>query len=140
MKRLNVDRARSLRGTQTDAERALWHRLRDRRLHGWKFRRQHEIDLYIVDFVCADAALVVELDGGQHGEQLIYDETRTRKLQEMGYRVLRFWNNDVLKNLDTVLEVIMEALASPAPHPNPLSPRDYLRVAQRGEGVMPAET
>jgi very-short-patch-repair endonuclease len=120
MKRLNVDRARSLRGAQTDAEQALWHRLRNRRLDGWRFRRQHEIDLYIVDFVCADAALIVELDGGQHGEQLIYDETRTRKLQEMGYRVLRFWNNDVLKNLDSVLEVIMEALASPTHHPNPL--------------------
>ena len=120
MKRLNVDRARSLRGAQTDAEQALWYRLRNRRLDGWRFRRQHEIDLYIVDFVCAEAALIVELDGGQHGEQLIYDETRTRKLQEMGYRVLRFWNNDVLKNLDSVLEVIVEALASPAPHPNPL--------------------
>jgi very-short-patch-repair endonuclease len=120
MKRLNVDRARSLRGAQTDAEQALWHRLRNRRLDGWRFRRQHEIDLYIVDFACAEAALIVELDGGQHGDQLIYDEARTRKLQEMGYRVLRFWNNDVLKNLDSVLEVIMEALASPAPHPNPL--------------------
>ena len=120
MKRLNVDRARCLRAGQTDAEQALWHRLRNRRLDGWRFRRQHEIDLYIVDFVCAEAALIVELDGGQHGEQLIYDETRTQKLQERGYRVLRFWNNDVLKNLDSVLEVIQAALASPAPHPNPL--------------------
>ena len=120
MKRLNVGKARSLRASQTDAEQILWHRLRNRRLHGWRFRRQHEIDLFIVDFVCPDAALIVELDGGQHGEQLIYDEARTRKLQDLGYRVLRFWNNDVLKNLDSVLEVIVEALASPAPHPSPL--------------------
>lgn len=120
MKRLNVGKARSLRANQTDAEQFLWYRLRNRRLHGWRFRRQHEIDLFIVDFVCPDAALIVELDGGQHGEQLIYDEARTRKLQDLGYRVLRFWNNDVLKNLDSVLEVIAEALASPAPHPSPL--------------------
>ncbi|MFC4525435.1 endonuclease domain-containing protein [Dyella halodurans] len=120
MKRLNVDRARGLRAGQTDAEQVLWYRLRNRHLQGWKFRRQNEIDQYIVDFVCPDAALIVELDGGQHGEQVAYDEARTRKLQNMGYRVLRFWNNDVLKNLDSVLEVIMEALASPAPHPNPL--------------------
>ncbi|WP_266183543.1 endonuclease domain-containing protein [Dyella humicola] len=120
MKRLNVDRARKLRTTVTDAEQVLWFRIRDRRLQGWKFRRQHEIDQYIVDFACLDAALIVELDGGQHGEQVAYDEARTRKLQNMGYRVLRFWNNDVLKNLDSVLEVILEALASPAPHPNPL--------------------
>jgi very-short-patch-repair endonuclease len=127
MRRLNADKARSLRGHQTDAEQLLWHRLRNRRLQGWKFRRQHEIDLFIVDFACPDAALIVELDGGQHGEQQIYDEARTRKLQERGYRVLRFWNNDLLTNIDGVLEVILEALASPSPSPQP-SPR-------RGEGA-----
>ncbi|WP_426269751.1 endonuclease domain-containing protein [Dyella kyungheensis] len=120
MKRLNVDRARSLRVDQTDAEQLLWHHLRSRRLQGWKFRRQHEIGRYIADFVCPDAGLIVELDGGQHGEQVIYDELRTLELEAMGYRVLRFWNNDVLKNLDGVIEMILEALASPAPHPNPL--------------------
>jgi very-short-patch-repair endonuclease len=87
---------------------------------GWKFRRQHGIGRYIVDFVCPDAVLIVELDGGQHGDQQIYDEHRSRELQRMGYRVLRFWNNEALKNLDSVLEVILEALASPAPHPSPL--------------------
>ena len=127
MKRLNVDRARGLRVGQTDAEQLLWHHLRHRRLQGWKFRRQHEIGLYIVDFVCPDAGLIVELDGGQHGEQMIYDEARTRKLTEEGYRVLRFWNNDVLTNIEGVLEVILEALASPDPSPQP-SPR-------RGEGA-----
>ena len=120
MKRLHVDRARGLRVGQTDAEQLLWYHLRSRRLQGWKFRRQHQLGSYIVDLVCPDAALIVELDGGQHGDQMIYDERRTLELESMGYKVLRFWNNDVLKNLDGVLEVILEALASPAPHPNPL--------------------
>ena len=127
MKRLNVDRARSLRVGRTDAEQRLWHHLRNRRLQGWKFRRQNEIGLYVVDFVCPDAGLIVELDGGQHGDQLIYDEARTRKLEEQGYRVLRFWNNEVLTNTESVLEVILEALASPDPSPRP-SPT-------RGEGA-----
>jgi len=120
MKRLNVDRARGLRQTMTDAERTLWRHLRNRQLSGLKFRRQHEIDRYIVDFVCTEALLIVELDGGQHADQVNYDERRTQQLEAMGYRVLRFWNNDVLVNIDSVLEVVMEALASPAPHPNPL--------------------
>ena len=122
MKRLNVDRARNLRTGQTDAEQLLWHWVRSRRLEGWKFRRQHEIGRYIVDFVCPDVCLIVELDGGQHGDQLIYDERRTLELEAMGYRVLRFWNNDVLTNIDGVLEAILEALASPDPSPQP-SPR-----------------
>ena len=120
MKRLNVDRARSLRTVQTDAEQGLWYHLRSRDLQGWKFRRQHEIGRYIADFVCPYAGLIVELDGGQHGEQVIYDELRTLELEAMGYRVLRFWNNDVLKNIEGVLEVLVVALARPAPHPNPL--------------------
>lgn len=119
MKRLHVDRARRLRVSQTDTEQKLWRHLRNRQLQGWKFRRQHEIDRYIADFACPDAGLVVELDGGQPDEQVAYDETRTRKLQGMGYRVLRFWDNDVLTNIEGVLAVILEASASPAPHPNP---------------------
>jgi len=120
MKRLNVDRARGLRQTMTDAGRTLWRHLRNRQLSGLKFRRQHEIDRYIVDFVCTEALLIVELDGGQHADQVNYDERRTQQLEAMGYRALRFWNNDVLVNIDSVLEVVMEALASPAPHPPPL--------------------
>lgn len=122
MKRLHVDRARRLRVGQTDAERKLWFFLRSRQLQGWKFRRQHEIDRYIADFACPDAGVIVELDGAQHGEQVAYDEARTRKLASMGYRVLRFWDNDVLTNIDGVLEVIVEALASSGPSPQP-SPR-----------------
>ena len=120
MKRLNVDRARGLRQTMTDAEQVLWRYLRNRQLSGFKFCRQHEIDRYIADFVCTEALLIVELDGGQHADQVEYDERRTQQLQAMGYRVLRFWNDDVLLNTESVLEVVMETLASAAPHPNPL--------------------
>lgn len=124
---MNVDRARRLRVDQTDAEQKLWYHLRNRQMQGWKFRRQHEIDRYI----CPDATLIVELDGSQHGEQLTYDEARTRKLEAMGYRVLRFWDNDVLTNIEGVLEVILTALASPAPHPGPLPEGE--RGARRGD-------
>ena len=104
----------------TDAERKLWRCLRSRQLSAMKFRRQHVIDRYIVDFVCVEAALVLELDGGQHAERVAQDADRTRKLESLGYRVLRFWNNDVLMNTEAVLEVILEALASVSPHPSPL--------------------
>jgi len=120
MKRLNVDRARGLRRAMTDAEQALWRHLRNRQLLGWKIRRQHKISCYIVDFVCVEAMLIIELDGGQHADQVVYDERRTQQLRAMGYRVLRFWNNDVLLDIESVLTVILDALASPAPHPSPL--------------------
>jgi very-short-patch-repair endonuclease len=120
MKRMNVRKARELRSGMTDAEQLLWYHLRGRRLSGWKFRRQHEIDRYIVDFVCADADLIVELDGGQHAEQVEEDAYRTQRLEKLGFRVLRFWNGDVLTNTEAVLEVILKAAASVAPHPNPL--------------------
>ena len=112
------------------AEQKLWRLLRNRQMQGWKFRRQHEIDRYVADFACPDAGLIVELDGSQHGEQVIYDETRTRKLETMGYRVLRFWDNDVLTNIEGVLEVILAALASPAPHPSPLPEGERGRAAE----------
>jgi very-short-patch-repair endonuclease len=130
MKRKNVDRARGLRQNMTDAEQKLWYRLRNRQLNGHKFRRQHEIDLYIIDFVCSEAMLIIELDGGQHVEQVGYDEHRTRHLQAKGYRVPRFWNNETLTNIESVLKVILEAVAKPSPHPSPL-PR-------RGEGAVRA--
>ena len=120
MKRLNVNRARGLRRNMTDAEQLLWRYLRSRQLCGWKFRRQHEVDRYIVDFVCADAKLIVELDGGQHAEQVELDAWRTQRLEALGYRVLRFWNDEVFKHTEAVLEVILEAVASAAPHPCPL--------------------
>ena len=119
---MNVNRARGLRLGMTDAEQALWYRLRNRQLNSCKFRRQHEIDRYVVDFICTERMLVVELDGGQHLEQQDYDDARTRYLQAKGYRVLRFWNNDVLMNIESVLEAVMEALASPQPLTRTLSP------------------
>ena len=127
---MNVDRARGLRLGMTDAEQALWYRLRNRQLDGCKFRRQHEVDRYVVDFACTERMLVVEIDGGQHLEQQDYDDARTRHLQPKGYRVLRFWNNDVLTNIESVLEAVISALASPGPSPQP-SPR-------RGEGAKGA--
>ena len=120
MKRMHVDRARTLRQNMTDAEQKLWHHLRNRHPSGHKFRRQHDIDRYIADFVCTEARLIVERDGGHHADQVEYDEHRTRHLPAKGYRVLRFWNNDVLTNIESVLAVILSSLASPAPHPSPL--------------------
>jgi very-short-patch-repair endonuclease len=120
MKRANVGYARALRVGQTDAERALWRQLRDRQLLGWKFRRQHEIGSYIADFVCTDAWLIVELDGGQHAERAQQDARRTEWLQHAGYRVLRFWNDDVLMKMNLVLEQIVAALDVTSPHPGPL--------------------
>jgi len=120
--------ARDLRRHQTDAERRLWRRLRDRQLAGAKFRRQHPIGQYIVDFCCLEAKLVVELDGGQHAARRATDTERTAFLEAQGYRVLRFWNNDVLSNLDGVLQRIAEALRHP--HPGPLPERE------RGPGSL----
>jgi len=104
--------ARRLRRAQTDAERALWTRLQNKQLEGIKFRRQQPIGPYIVDFVTFDKRLVLEIDGGQHSE----DETRTRDaartmwLETNGYRVLRFWDNEVFTNIGGVLEKIRQAL------------------------------
>jgi very-short-patch-repair endonuclease len=91
--------AKRLRRRQTDAERVLWFRLRDRRLDGWKFKRQMPIDRFVVDFCCAEAKLIVELDGGQHDQDQSRDVDRTQVLEAMGYLVLRYWNNDVMRNV-----------------------------------------
>jgi very-short-patch-repair endonuclease len=115
-----VATARRLRREQTDAERALWFRLRDRRFQGLKFCRQVPVEGYIVDFLCADANLVIELDGGQHASRTKEDAVRTKELEACGYLVLRFWNNDVLNNLSGVLESILDTLKPLPPHPNPL--------------------
>ena len=115
MKRGNTGPAKRLRRDQTDVERLLWFRLRDRRLGGWKFKRQVPIDRFIVDFFCADAKLIVELDGGQHDQDKERDANRTRILEAMGYLVLRFWNNDILGNISGVAESILAALQTPHP-------------------------
>jgi 2-isopropylmalate synthase len=102
----------------TDAERRLWAALRDRQLDGVKFRRQHPLGPYILDFFSEELKLVVEVDGGQHASSQT-DVVRTAWLTAQGCRVLRFWNNDVLRNLPGVLETLRSALTV-APHPDPL--------------------
>lgn len=103
-------RARALRAAGTEAERRLWARLRNRQLNGVKFRRQHAIGGSIADFFCLQARLVIEVDGGQHGgpPECEADERRTQYLEDRGYTVLRFWNNEVLNNIDGVLHRIAE--------------------------------
>ncbi|MGN6328122.1 MAG: endonuclease domain-containing protein [Rhodanobacter sp.] len=107
-------RARQLRNGSTDAERRLWHFLRRRQLAGHKFRRQYPLAGYVVDFVCVPARLVIELDGGQHLDALAYDQRRTETLQREGYRVLRFWNHDVLLRTDDVVAEIFRVLEEEA--------------------------
>jgi very-short-patch-repair endonuclease len=102
--------ARNLRQNQTDAEGLLWTRLRRRQLAGFKFRRQHMIGSYICDFVWPEAWIVVELDGSQHLETATYDSRRDDFLRSKGFRVLRFWNSNVLSETDDVIETIFEAL------------------------------
>jgi very-short-patch-repair endonuclease len=100
--------ARTLRKKSTDAEIKLWRYLRARRLMGLKFRRQCPLGCYIVDFICIEEKLIIELDGGQHNEnrQRDYDERRTEFLNSLGFEVIRFWNNDVLMQFDVVLDEI----------------------------------
>ena len=105
-----VTNARTLRKKSTDAERLLWKHLRMRQLGTYKFRRQQPIGVYIVDFVCLEKRLIIELDGGQHTEQTEYDEKRSVWLRERGYRVLRYWNHDVLKSTDVVMVNILEEI------------------------------
>jgi len=116
------ERARSLRANQTDAEQRLWKLLRAKRLEGWKFR-QYPIGRYIVDFACPIAQLIVEADGGQHNESR-YDAARDGWLAGEGWRVIRFWNTDILTNEEGVLSAILAALP-PLPNPSPT----------RGEGL-----
>ncbi|MBM4298225.1 MAG: endonuclease domain-containing protein [Deltaproteobacteria bacterium] len=113
-------RARALRQNATEVEKLLWRRLRMWQVDGYKFRRQQPIGNYIVDFVCLEKRLIVELDGGQHAEQSEYDSERDKWLCEQGFTVLRFWNNDVLDSIDAVAEKIYRSLAgTPFLNPSP---------------------
>lgn len=118
---VRVQRARALRHESTDAEQLLWRHLRASQLQGHKFRRQHPIGPYFADFACIDSRLVIELDGGQHAAEAAVsrDAARSEFLFSQGWRVLRFWNHDVLTELQAVLQTIAEALQQ-NPHPNPL--------------------
>ena len=99
-------RARTMRKDPTDAERVLWTHLRKRRIHGYRFRRQHPIPPFIADFACPQLRLIIEIDGSQHDINRKADESRSLKLSAAGYRVIRFWNIDVLHDTDTVLDAI----------------------------------
>jgi very-short-patch-repair endonuclease len=105
--------ARALRKHPTDAENHLWNHLRARRLNGFKFRRERPFGPYVIDFVCLERRIAVELDGSQHAEQLTYDERRDAFIRSYGLRVLRFWNADVLSKTESVLETIAQALHRP---------------------------
>ena len=105
-------RAKKLREEPTDAESRLWYVLRRKQTLGFKFRRQHPVGRYVADFACPEAKLIIEVDGGQHAEQVKEDAARTRELEAPGYAVLRFWNHEVFENFDGVQEVIRAALAA----------------------------
>jgi len=118
-------RARNLRKKQTEAEKKIWQHLRNREIAGYKFRRQHVIGSYIIDFVCLSRKLIVEVDGGQHFETTKYDAKRTKFLESRGFSIIRFWNNDVLIDTDAVMQNIYSALTqSPSPRPSPPGERE----------------
>ena len=108
-------RAAALRKTATDAENLLWYRLRNRQLLDLKFRRQRPIGKYIADFAGLEIGLVIELDGGQHAEQLAHDEQRAQDMKALGFRTLRFWDNEVLKETDAVMEKIRQVAETLTP-------------------------
>ena len=114
---VKTERARRLRKVSTNAEAALWQRLRSRQLSGFKFVRQEPIGRYTVDFICRERRLIMEVDGGQHADNLD-DAVRDKWLVGHNYRILRFWNNDVLRNMSGLLETISTALAEAPPHPD----------------------
>ena len=118
MAELMRERARTLRRDMTDAERCLWHQLRAHRFVGLKFKRQKPLGCYIVDFVCLEMCLVIELDGGQHAERVAYDQQRDGWLRAQGFEVLRFWNHEVLGNPEGVAQEIARVLGEIAPPSN----------------------
>jgi len=127
-----LDHAKTLRRNLTGAEQKLWYHLRAYRFMGKKFKRQKPIGRYVVDFVCLEEKLIIELDGGQHAESVEYDQERDSWLRKQGYTVLRFWNNDVLRNLEGVLTRLAEQLDR-TPHPSSRW-RETPPSPARGEG------
>jgi primosomal protein N' (replication factor Y) len=124
--RAGTERARALRVNATEAEKHLWQGLRDAQL-GWSFRRQHPVPPFFADFACVAARLIVEVDGGQHAEPGEHDR-RDAFFRNRGWRVLRFWNHDVLQNRDGVLQTIAAALPPPSRSAGPSLPRKRGRV------------
>ncbi len=116
-------KAQELRQRSTDAEQALWKRLRNRQLAECKFRRQVPLGKYIVDFVCFERKVVIEVDGGHHQEQVSSDAVRTTWLESQGFQVLRFWNHEVLAYTEAVQEALLVALQESSPSPDSPSPQ-----------------
>ncbi len=121
-----LDLARNLRRSSTEAEKRVWAHVRNRQLYGLKFKRQAPVCGFIADFLCESAKLIVEVDGGQHALNAEQDLDRTKVLESAGFHVVRFWNNDVMSNIEGVLSEIAKTAGVAPPHPNPLPP---------GEGV-----
>lgn len=130
---MSINRARQLRRQSTDAERTLWYHLRAHRFGGYKIRRQVPIAGFVADFVCHTTRLVIELDGGQHSANRRADAIRTAALEHEGFRVIRFWNNELTENLESVLDRIQQALDASA-HPSPAHSR-----AMRANGRPPPQ-
>jgi very-short-patch-repair endonuclease len=129
---MSREQAKALRKDMTDAERRLWYLLRAHRFQGFKFKRQVPIGPIIVDFACLGLHVLIEVDGGQHAESAS-DVRRTKWLEGRGFRVLRFWNNEVLQNTDAVLAVILSAVATDGPSPGaPLRGRHPLPEGEKG--------
>ena len=120
-KRILLQAAKDLRKNSTYAENLLWKRLRSNSLQGIKFRRQHIIGKFIVDFVCLEKKVIIEFDGGHHTSQKERDKERDGWLEREGYKVLRFWNNELMGNIEGALAKVLEACCSPSPQP--LSPQ-----------------
>jgi very-short-patch-repair endonuclease len=134
-------KARELRKNMTEAERILWRSLRLRQIRGYKFRRQQPIGKYIVDFVCLEKRLIIEVDGGQHSEQIAYDSERDAWLKSQGFGILRFWDNQVLKETEAVNEIIVEVLSCKGYPPTYILPRKggggtKIRPAKIGENFV----
>ncbi|HYE27037.1 MAG TPA: endonuclease domain-containing protein [Allosphingosinicella sp.] len=130
-----LERAQHLRREMTPQEKMLRGQLRGRRLGGFKFRRQMWLAGYIADFACPDARLVVEADGSQHADNAEYDAERARAFASLGWRTLRFWNNEITENLDGVLTLIAAALPSPS---RPASPPAFPSPLQGEGGISPS--
>jgi len=119
-----TEAAKELRQKSTDAERLLWQRLKAKQLDGLKFRRQEQIGRFIADFVCYEKSIIVEADGGQHAVERIKDEERTEWLNAQGFRVVRFWNHEILTNTEGVMESIRQHCLAPLPGPLPQGARE----------------
>ncbi len=135
MTNTSTKRARDLRQHMPDSEQRLWYHLRNKRLAGYKFRRQHPIGHYYADFACLDPKLIIEADGSQHLQQEHHDTERTQYLKTQGFQVLRFWNNEVLAQTDAVLETIYQALITHSNSPSPSKKSNNKSPSPSGRGV-----